>query len=62
MASYVRSSNVHGILNRFLEWGCNIVFDNHILYSRASLILLFLPLPLPDLVSFVPLSMIMSMY
>ena len=39
-----------------------IVFDNRILYSRVSLILLFLPLPLPDIVSFVSLSMIMFMY
>ena len=39
-----------------------MVSDNGILYSRASLILWFRPLPLPDIVSFVPLSMIMSMY
>ena len=34
-----------------------MVFDNRILYCRDSLILLFLPLPLPDIVLFVPLSM-----
>ena len=62
MVSYVRSSIVHGTKNRFLESGCNIVFHNRIFVSRDSLILLFLPFPLPDIVLFVPLSMIMSMY
>ena len=66
MASHVRkgthSLNVHGIKNGFFEWGCNMVFDNRISFSRASLILLFLPVSLPDIVSFVSPSMIMSMY
>ena len=50
MASYVLSSNVHGKQNRFLEYGCNIIFDNHILYSKALTIRRFLPLLLPDIV------------
>ena len=62
MVSYVRSSNVHGILNRFLEWGCIAVFDDCIFYSRASLLLLFPPFLLPYVVIRCPLSMIMSMY
>ena len=39
-----------------------MVFDTRISYSRASLLLLFLPLLLPNIAIICSLSMIMSMY